>query len=198
MATHSSLTDADGLHVPKGFASANTDETITKDSGGNLIWTTVCQLTKQSNLALFLDQTSATTRSITTTNTVLPFTLDYILDPISFGFNLNSDTNILTYNGDNNEILETGLSMSIKKTNPGATQLTIYIQIDTGSGFITKTESAQTVSFSSQNEIKNLTFDYPFLINNGDKFRLAALVTSAADFDVLNVMLRGRSFIVRT
>ena len=125
-------------------------------------------------------------------------TLDYILDPISFGFNLNSDTNILTYNGDNNEILETGLSMSIKKTNPGATQLTIYIQIDTGSGFITKTESAQTVSFSSQNEIKNLTFDYPFLINNGDKFRLAALVTSAADFDVLNVMLRGRSFIVRT
>lgn len=183
---HGALTDADGIHEPKGIEGASSNEIYVADGAGSGSWTSKQAIVNPSFICVYLDDTQPTERTFTQTGTILPFTLDY-LTANSNNFTYNNVTKEITYTGTSDIFIQIVASITLSKGAAGNdTEMLFYIQKDTGSGFITqnRTKAGDTLE---DNSLSNICVACVGQLSNGDKLRMAVESSEAVTVNAENI-----------
>lgn len=181
---HGVLTDTDGLHEPKGAQTAAAGSLYLSDGAGSGTWTTVQEIVNPAYICVYLDQSETTDRTFTQADTILPFTLDYLTASAS-NFTYDNILKEIEYTGTNEINVHIVTSITLSKGISGSdTELSFYIQKDTGSGFVTQ-DRTMAGSTLEDNNFTNICVTCVGTLTTGDKLRMAVssseLVTVTAE-----------------
>lgn len=186
---HGALTDTDGLHEPKGLEIVtDTTSVYVSDGTGGGAWTTRSDYVSPSYICVYLDQGEITDRTFTQTDTILPFTLDYLTSSAS-NFTYDNVAKDLTYTGTATINVHIVTSITLSKGVTGSdVNLKFYLEkdINDGNGFITqmRTMAGDTLE---DNSLSNICVTCVGELSTGDKLRMAVSSSDAVVVTAENI-----------
>jgi hypothetical protein len=184
---HAAMTDSDGLHLPKGVSTATSNQIYVSDGAGSGTWTDVDDFIQYSSICVSFDQTTTSTRVIPTgsINTVLPFSLSY-LTGCDNGFVYSDINKDVEYTGTQTLTTRFDMSFSVGMPSGIGVTLLIWLQENTGSGWVTLDRTLGARKFSN-NDVGMGAMTSLLSIETGYKYRPVFMVDTACTISVANI-----------
>ena len=163
---HGQLTDADGIHEPKGITTAPADAVYVADGSGSGSWKASGNVVNTTFGSLYLT-TSPSSFTVATVGTRYDFPVGMTLDTPSGNFSYNDTTKELTYTGTKDIVILLSCSISIALVGAGTPTLTFAIQknnVDINGAFVKRKFGGNDVGVLSMHALTTLS--------NGDKIKI--------------------------
>lgn len=180
---HGQLTDADGIHEPKGITTAPADAIYVADGSGSGSWKAPGNIVNTTFGSLYLT-TSPSSFTVATVNTRYDFPASLTLDTPSGNFSYDDTTKELTYTGTKNVVVLLACSISIARVGTGIPTTTFAIQknnVDINGAFVKR-------KFGN-NDICSLSINALATLSSGDKIKLTYESDVVETFDIYGTCL---------
>lgn len=180
---HGQLTDADGIHEPKGITTAPADAIYVADGSGSGSWKAPGNIVNTTFGSLYLT-ISPSSFTVATVNTRYDFPASLTLDTPSGNFSYDDTTKELTYTGTKNVVVLLACSISIARVGTGIPTTTFAIQknnVDINGAFVKR-------KFGN-NDIDSLSINALATLSSGDKIKLTYESDVVETFDIYGTCL---------
>lgn len=184
---HSTLEDPE-LHEPKGHSTAAANSIYVFDGAGSGSTVLINDFIQYSSICVFFEQGTPSTRVITAgeAGTVLPLSLTYDTE-CGVNFSYNDTAKEVTYIGTQQLTARFDASFSIAMTVGSGITMSVWLQENIGSGWVTLDKTLAQRKFSS-NDVGVGGMTALLNIQNGYKYRPVFSVDGACTIDVSNII----------
>lgn len=184
---HALITEAEGIHQPKGVSNATSNQVYVANGTGTGDWTDINDFIQYSSICVYYDQGTSGTRVISSgdANTILPLALTYISD-CDNNFSYNDTTKVVEYTGTPTLISRFDASFSVAMTVGTGITLEVWLQENQGSGWVTIDRTLAMRKFATNDVgIGGMTALLP--VESGYQYRPVFRVDGACTIDVENI-----------